>query len=115
MPIWSPETQSFRYSRAHSARPGSTGASNANTRFVTPPVDVITTAMTTLGCSSSTSTCRIVVDASGGAETSASSCVTCESISVVACSAESTSLRATVRSSGNDDGRGSSSCSSPSA
>ena len=52
---------------------------------------MITTTTTTFGCSWSTSTCRTVAASSGGAETSASSRVTCDRISVVACSASSTS------------------------
>ena len=60
------------------------GASNAYTRLVTPPVEVITTTITIWGWSISTSTWRTVAAWSGGAETSAISRVTCESISVVA-------------------------------
>ena len=86
-----PTTVSFRYSPAHFASPGRPARRSANTRFVTPPVDVITTTITSCGWSSSTSTCTTVVAWSGGADTSASSRVTCESISVVACSADSTS------------------------
>ena len=40
-----PVRRSLRYAAAQSARPGSTGVSNVNSRLVTPPVDVITTAM----------------------------------------------------------------------
>ena len=96
---------SFRYCAAHFARPASTGSSKTATRFVTPPVDVITTAITTCGCSISTSTCRTVAAASGGADTRASRLVSCESISVVAWSAASTSpRRAAPSSSGNSGG-----------
>ena len=101
VPSSSPASRSFRYSPAHVARPGSTGSANAKTRFVTPPVEVITTTIRTCGWSSSTSTWRTVAVSSGGAETSASSRVTCESVSVVSWSAASTSLRAAARSSGN--------------
>ena len=80
--------------------------SNAYTRLVTPPLEVITTTIATWGWSSSTSTWRTVAVWSGGAETSAINRVTWESISVVAWSADSTSLRAAVRSSGNVAGRG---------
>ena len=68
--------------------------------MVTPPVEVITTTIAIWGWSISTSTWRTVAVWSGGAETSAISRVTWESISVVAWSADSTSLRASVRSSG---------------
>ena len=67
---------------------------------MTPPVEVITTTITTCGCSSSTSMWRISVVSSGGAVTSATSDVTCESISVVVRSAVSTSLRTVERSTG---------------
>ena len=60
---------------------------------VTPPVDVITTTITSSGWSRSTSTCRTVVASSGGADTSASSRVARASFSVVACSARSISVR----------------------
>jgi hypothetical protein len=80
--------------------------SNAYTRFVTPPLEVITTTIATCGWRSSTSTCRTVAVWNGGAETSAINRVTWESISVVAWSADSTSLRASVRSSGKVAGRG---------
>ena len=68
--------------------------------MVTPPVEVITTTITTCACSSSTSTRRISVVSSGGAVTSASSEVTCDSISVVVRSAVSISERVALRSTG---------------
>ena len=61
--------------------------------MVTPPVDEITTTIATWGCISSTSTWRIVAVSIGGAVTSASRFVTCESCSVVARMASSTSRR----------------------
>ncbi len=61
--------------------------------------------MTICGWSISTSTCLTVAVWSGGAETSAISRVTCDSVSVVAWSADSTSLRASPRSSGKVAGR----------
>ena len=71
------------------------------TFFETPPVDVITTTISTCGCSSSTSMWRIVVVPIGGAETIASRFVTCESVSVVIRIASSTSRRTSEsRSSG---------------
>ncbi len=63
------------------------------TRFVTPPVEVMTTTMSTCGWSARTSTWRIVAVSTGGAETIASRFVTCESVSVVARIASSTSRR----------------------
>jgi hypothetical protein len=66
-------------------------------RFVTPPVDVITTTMQTRGCSSSTSTWRIVAVSSGGALTIASRLVTCDSVSEVVRIASSTSRRMSWR------------------
>ena len=78
-----------------------------NTRFVTPPVEVITTVAITCGWSSSTSTCLTVAASRGGAETSANSRVICASASVVACSAPSTSAPGPLRSSATDAGRGS--------
>ena len=101
MPSERPATVSFRYSPAHLARPGSTACSKWKLRFVTPPADVITTTITNSGWSRSTSTRTTVVASSGGADTSASSRVTCDSISVVAWSAASTSVRSVCRSSGN--------------
>ena len=68
--------------------------------MVTPPVDVITTTIATCGWSSSTSTRRIVAVSIGGAVTSASRFVTCESCSLVARIASSTSRRMVVSSSG---------------
>jgi hypothetical protein len=73
-------------------------------RFVTPPVAVMTTTITTCGWSSSTSMWRISVVSSGGAVTSATSEVTCESISVVTRSAVSTSFRTPDRSTGSTSG-----------
>ena len=95
-PSWSPATVSFRYWPAHSARPGSTASLEGEQRASsTPPVDVITTTMTTCGWRSSTSTWRTIVVSSGGAETSASRCVRSASASVVARSARSTWLSTT--------------------
>ena len=56
-------------------------------------MDVITTTISTCGCSASTSMWRIVVVPIGGAETIASRFVTCESVSVVTRIASSTSRR----------------------
>ena len=61
--------------------------------MVTPPVDEITTTITTCGCIRSTSTCRIVAVSIGGAVTSARRLVTWDSCSVVARMASSTSRR----------------------
>ena len=68
------------------------------TRLVTPPVEVMTTTMTTCGCSTSTSTWRTVEVASGGADTIASRLVTWDSVSVVARIASSTSRRTSCSS-----------------
>jgi hypothetical protein len=59
----------------------------------TPPVDVMITIITICGCSRSTSTWRIVAVSIGGAETIASRLVICDSVSVVARIAASTSRR----------------------
>ena len=107
-PSRTPDSCSFRYTPAHSTSPGSTGASNENNRFVTDPAEVMSTAINTWGWSSSTSTRRTVAVSIGGAETSASSRVTCESMSVVDWSAASSSLLGSPRSRGKDAGRGSS-------
>ncbi len=72
-----PASRSFRYSRAQAASPGSTGSSNVDDASRPRRVEVITTTITTRGWSSSTSTCRTVAVSSAGAETSASSRVTC--------------------------------------
>ena len=88
-----PTSCSLRYAAAQSASPGSTGRSKVKTRFETPPVEVMITTIRTCGCSSRTSTWRIVVVAIGGAETMASRLVTCESVSVVTRIASSTSRR----------------------
>ena len=61
--------------------------------MVTPPVEVMITTIATCGWSSSTSTRRIVAVSIGGAVTSASRFVTCESCSLVARIASSTSRR----------------------
>ena len=92
-PSPTPVRQPFSSSAAHCTSPPSTGASKPNTRLVTPPVEVITTTMTTCGCSSSTSMWRIVAVLIGGAETIARRLVTCESVSVVTRIASSTSRR----------------------
>ena len=80
-------------------------------RFETPPVDVITTTIATVGWSRRTSTCLTVAASSGGADTSASSRVMSESSSVVCWSAESISFGA-ASSSPSPAGRGSGSVSS---
>ena len=64
-----------------------------NSRLVTPPVEVITTTISTCGWSTSTSTWRIVEVSIGGAVTIASRFVTCESVSVVTRIASSSSRR----------------------
>ncbi len=69
------------------------------TRLVTPPVEVMTTTISTCGCSSSTSTWRMVAVSIGGAETIASRLVTCDSVSLVARIASSTSRRMRLSSS----------------
>ena len=88
-----PTSRSLRYSPAHATSPGSTGRSNVASIFETPPVEVMITTITTCGCSASTSTWRIVAVFSEGAETTASRLVICESVSVVARIASSTSRR----------------------
>ena len=88
-----PTSRSFRYEPAQSASPESTGRSNVKTFLETPPVEVITTTISTCGCSSRTSMWRIVVVPIGGALTIASRFVTCESVSVVTRIASSTSRR----------------------
>ena len=92
-PTLIPTSCSLRYDAAQSASPESTGRSNVNTRFDTPPVDVMTTTISTCGWRGSTSTWRTVVVAIGGADTTASRLVTCESVSVVTRMASSTSRR----------------------
>jgi hypothetical protein len=66
--------------------------------LVTPPVEVMTTTISTWGCKSRTSTWRMVAVSIGGAETIARRLVTCESVSVVARIASSTSRRTSCRS-----------------
>jgi hypothetical protein len=68
-------------------------------RLVTPPVEVMTTTMSTWGWSTSTSTWRIVAVSMGGAVTRASRLVTWESVSVVTRMAASTSPRTSDSSS----------------
>ena len=51
-----PARRSLRKLEAHSTRPGSTGRSKLKTRFVTAPLEAITTTITTRGCSCRTST-----------------------------------------------------------
>ena len=92
-----PTSASFRYEAAQSASPVSTARSKVKSRFETPPVLVMTTTITTCGCSRSTSTWRIVVVWIGGAETIASRSVTWLSVSLVTRIASSTSRRASVR------------------
>ena len=67
---------------------------------MTPPVDVITTTISTCGCSSSTSMWRIVEVSIGGAVTIASRLVTCDSVSVVTRIASSSSRRTSDSDSG---------------
>ena len=54
------------------ASPVSTGSASAKTRFETLPVDVMTTTISTCGCSTRTSTWRTVAVWRGGADTRAS-------------------------------------------
>src|SRR4051794_41937878 len=61
-----PTSRSFRYEPAQSASPASTGRSKVKTFFETPPVEVMTTTISTCGCSSRTSIWRIVVVLIGG-------------------------------------------------
>ena len=105
-PRFNPATCSFRYSRAQSASPGSTGPPNTKSRFVTPPVEVMMTTTTTCGCSTSTSTWRTTVVSSDGAVASASRWVTCVSAAIVVSRAASTSLRTPDRSSARSVGFG---------
>ena len=102
-PMRAPATRSSGSRRPRSRAPGRPAREGERTS-VTPPVEVITTTITTSGWSSSTSTWRTVAASSAGAETSASSRVTCDSISVVAWSASSTSARAAGSSSGKSAG-----------
>ena len=76
----------------------STGWSNAKWRLETLPDAVMTTAITICGCSSSSSTWRITVADTGGADASDSRFVTCDSASAVDCSAVSTSCEASSTS-----------------
>ena len=76
-----------------------------NSRLVTPPVEVITTTISTCGWSSRTSTWRIVEVSIGGAVTIASRFVTCDSVSVVTRIASSSSRRTS-----DSDSRGRRSC-----
>ncbi len=76
------------------------GRSTRKTRLVTRPLVVITTTITTCGCSDSTSMWRMAVVASDGAETMASSSVACERASAVSSRASSISLRTSPWSSG---------------
>ncbi len=69
------------------------GRSTRKTRLVTWPVDVITTTITTWGCSVSTSMWRMAVVDSAGAETMASSSVARDRASAVSSRASSISLR----------------------
>ena len=91
LPIAVPVTVSFRYALGDSTSLGSTGWSNAKCRFETLPAGRDDDAITICGCSTSTSTWRITVADTGGADASDSRFVTCDSASVVARSAESTS------------------------
>ena len=76
------------------------GRSTRTTRLVTRPLVVITTTITTWGCSDSTSTWRMAVVANDGAETMASSSVARERASAVTSRASSISLRTAAWSSG---------------
>ena len=78
----------------------STGRGKVNSRLVTPPVEVITTTISTWGWRASTSTWRIVEVSIGGAVTIASRLVTCDSVSVVTRIASSSSRRTRVSDSG---------------
>ena len=98
-PSPSPTSRSLRYSPAQATRPGSTSRSNVASIFETLPAELMTTISTTRGCSSSTSTWRIVAVLIDGAETTASRLVICESVSVVARIASSISRRTSVSSS----------------
>ena len=100
-----PTACSSRYVRAQSTSPGSTGCSSSSTRFVTPPVEVITTTITARGWSCSTSTCRTDAAPSAGAETRARSRVACESASVVDRRVCSSSLRTVATSNATGSGR----------
>ena len=64
-----------------------------NIRLVTPPVEVITTTISTCGWRTSTSTCLIVEVSIGGAVTIASRFVTWDSVSVVTRMASASSRR----------------------
>jgi hypothetical protein len=64
-----------------------------NSRLDTPPVDVITTTISTWGWSASTSMCLIVEVSIGGEVTIASRSVTCDRVSVVTRIASSSSRR----------------------
>ena len=95
-PTARPDTCSLRNAPAHSQRPGSTGPSKAKTRLVTAPVEVMTTTITSWGCSSSTSTWRTVEDSGGGAVTMPSRFVTWATTSARRPRAASTSRRISV-------------------
>ena len=49
IPSASPARRSLRKLEAHSTRPGSTGSAKLNIRFVTAPLEAITTTITTRG------------------------------------------------------------------
>ena len=76
-------------------------------RLVTPPVEVITTTISTCGWSVRTSMWRIVAVSIGGAVTSASRFVTWDSVSVVTRIASSTSRLTSDSDSGGRGGSGS--------
>ena len=82
----------------------STGRWKVNSRLVTPPVEVITTTISTWGWSASTSTWRIVEVSIGGAVTIASRLVTWDRASVVTRIASSSSRRTSDSDSGGPDG-----------
>ena len=83
---------------AHSTSPGSTGSAKLKTRFVTAPLEAITTTMTTRGCSASTSTRWTRAADGGGAVATASRSVIRDSAAVVSRSASSISRRICRRS-----------------
>ena len=74
------------------------GSANEKTRFVTCPDVVMSTTMTSRGCSRRISMWRSVDVVTAGAETTASSSVTRDSASAVSRSASSISLAARSRS-----------------
>ena len=88
-----PTRRSLRKLDAHSTSPGSTGSAKLKTRFVTAPLEAITTTITTRGCSASTSTRWTRAADGGGAVATASRSVIRDSAEVVSRSASSISRR----------------------